>query len=285
MAVESANVVGYQTITLKAHKMAMIGVPFDGLSAGGGISVQDLVATNGLTGAAGAANADQLWYYDPNEAGGYIQLFLYDSTLTSPAALQRKGKWLCAAKPTDTSWGTGVNQISGKVLSPGMGLWLVRKDSSTPLTLTFSGQVVVSESGTKDIAIREGMNMIAGSFSTDLPLNVVASGAGDTDTDWLSKGCVGGAGAAQADQIWFYDADEAGGYVQTYLYNSTATASAALQRKNHWLLAAKPTDTTWGTAVNQISPKKIPAGRGFWYVRKVGAGSFTLTLDQPYTLK
>ena len=77
-----------------------------------------------------------------------------------------------------------------------MGLCLVRKDDTTPLTLTFSGQVIVSESGTKDIAIREGMNMIAGSFTTDLALNNVASGAGATDVDWLSKGCVGGAGAA-----------------------------------------------------------------------------------------
>lgn len=277
--------VGYQTVTLKAHKMAMIGVPFTDVSSSAGISVQELVSTNGLTGAAGAANADQLWYYDPNENSGYIQLFLYDSTLTTPAALQRKGKWLCAVKPTDTSWGTGVNQISGKVLSPGMGLWLVRKDSSTPLTLTFSGQVVVSESGTKDIAIREGMNMVAGSFSTDLPLNVVASGSGETDTDWLGKGCVGGAGAAQADQIWFYDADENSGYIQTYLYNSTLTSPAAIQRKNHWLLAVKPTDTTWGTGVNQLCPKAIPAGRGFWYVRKSGEGAFTLTLDQPYTIK
>ena len=117
-AIESANIVGYQTVTLKAHKMAMIGVPFTDVSSSAGISVQELVSTNGLTGAAGAANADQLWYYDPNENSGYIQLFLYDSTLTSSAALQRKGKWLCAVKPTDTSWGTGVNQISGKVLSP-----------------------------------------------------------------------------------------------------------------------------------------------------------------------
>ncbi len=263
----------------------MIGVPFDGVGTAGGISVQDLVSTNGLTASTGAANADQLWYYDPNENSGYIQLFLYDSTLTSSAAQQRKGKWLCAVKPKDATWGSGVNQVSGKVLTPGMGLWFIRKNFDAPSTLTFAGNVVVSEAGTKDIAIREGYNMIAGSFTSDLPLNVVASGAGETDTDWLSKGCVGGAGAAQADQIWFYDEDENSGYIQTYLYNSTLTSTAALQRKNHWLLSVKPTDSTWGTAGNAITPKKIPAGRGFWYVRKTGAGPFTLTLDQPYTLK
>ncbi len=261
----------------------MIGIPFTGVGAEG-ISVQDLVATNGLTAAASVANADQLWYYDPNEAGGYVQLYLYDSTLTSSAAMQRKGKWLTAAKPKDTSWGTAGNTVSTKMLTPGMGLWLVRKTFDQPLTLTMSGQVVVSNEGTKDIPIREGYNMIAGSFSTDFALNNVASGAGETDVNWLAKGCVGAAAVGGADQIWFYDEDEAGGYVQTYLYNSTLTNSAAQQRKNHWLTAAKPTDSTWGTAGNAITPKKIPAGRGFWYIRKSGAGSFTLTLDQPYTL-
>ena len=284
MAVESANVVGYQTVTLKAQRYAMIGVPFDGVGTAGGISVQDLVSVEGLTGAATAANADQLWYYDPNENSGYIQLYLYDSTLTSTAAQQRKGKWLCAVKPKDTSWGTAGNAISTKVLTPGMGLWFIRKNFDTPSTLTFAGNVVVSESGTKDIPIREGYNMIAGSFTADLPLNIVASGAGDTDTDWLSKGCIGAATAANADRIWFYDDDENSGYIQTFLYDSTVTSSAALQRKNHWLLAVKPTDTSWGTAGNAITPKKIPAGRGFWYIRKTGAGPLTLTLDQPYSL-
>jgi len=284
MAVESANVVGYQTVTLKAQRFAMIGIPFTGVFSSEGINVQDLVATNGLTAALTAANSDQLWYYDPNEAGGYVTLFLYNSTATTSAAQLRKGKWLCSAKPADSTWGTAGNAVSTKVLTPGMGLWLVRKNYSEPLTLTFSGQVVVGEEGAKEIAIREGYNMIAGSFSTDFALNNVASGAGETDVDWLGKGCVGGMTAANSDQIWFYDDDETGGYVTTYLYNSTATASAAVARKNHWLTSAKPTDTTWGTAGNVITPKKIPAGRGFWYIRKAGAGSFTLKLDQPYTL-
>ena len=50
MAVESANVVGYQTITLPAQRYAMIGVPFTAAGSSAGISVQDLIATNGLYG-------------------------------------------------------------------------------------------------------------------------------------------------------------------------------------------------------------------------------------------
>jgi len=261
--------------------MAMIGVPFDGLGAESGISIQDLVATNGLTAATAVANADQLWYYDPNETGGYVKLYLFNSTATSSAVVARKGKWLVSGSPKDTSWGSN-GQVSTKMLTPGMGLWLVRKDDSTPLTLTFSGQVVVSESGTKDIAIREGMNMIAGSFTTDFALNNVASGAGTTDVDWKAKGCCAAQAIANADQIWFYDSDETGGYVKTYLFDSTATSTAVLARKNHWLVSGSPKDSEWG-ANGTVSTKKIPAGRGFWYIRKTGAGSFTLTLDQPYS--
>ena len=71
--------------------------------------------------------------------------------------------------------------------------------------------------------------------------------------------------------------------MKTYLYNSALTSSAALQRKYHWLTATKPADASWGTAGNAVTPKKILAGRGFWYIRKADAGAFTLTFDQPYT--
>ena len=279
--IESQNTVGYTTVTLKAQRYAMIGIPFTGIGSEG-ISIQDLVATNGLTAAAAIANADQLWYYDPNETGGYVKLYLFNSTATSSAVQARKGKWLVSGSPKDTTWGTN-GQVSSKVLTPGMGLWFIRKDYTEPLTLTLTGQVVASEEGTKDIAIREGYNMIAGSFSTDFALNNVASGAGETDVDWLAKGCVGAAAIANADQIWFYDAEETGEYVKTYLYNSTATSSAVVARKNHWLVSGSPKDASWGSNAT-ISTKKIPAGRGFWYIRKSGAGSFTLTLDQPYSL-
>ena len=281
LAVESANVVGYQTVTLKAQRYAMIGVPFDGVGAAGGISVQELISTNGLTAAASISNADQLWYYDPNETGGYVKLYLFDSTATSSAVQARKGKWLVSGSPKDTSWGSN-GQISTKVLTPGMGLWFIRKNFDAPVSIMFSGEVVVSEEGAKDIAIREGYNMIAGSFTSDFALNNVASGAGTTDVDWKSKGCCAGASVSNADQIWFYDEDETGGYVKTYLYDSTATSTAVQARKNHWLVSGSPKDTEWGSN-GTVSTKKIPAGRGFWYIRKAGEGAFTLKLDQPYT--
>ena len=285
-AVESANVVGYQTVTLPAQTYAMIGVPFTAAGSSAGISVQDLVATNGLKAAQLATNADKLWYYDPNEAGGYVKLHLFDSTSTAAAAQAMKGKWVTSAKPTDTSWGSGINKVSEKILTPGMGLWLVRADASEPLTLTFSGQVVVAPEG-NEVALREGYNMIAGSFSSDFVFNNVAAGVSETDVDWKSLGCVAAQLASNADSIWFYDEGEAGGYAKVHLFDSTSTASAALAMKNHWVTSAKPTDTTWGSGINKVTPKKIPAGRGFWYIRQDsahGGGATTIKFPQPYSL-
>ena len=276
--------VGYAEVTIPAQAFTMIGVQFSDVD-GSAISVQDLFPDpigQGLTGGAGAAQADQLMYWDPNEAGSYISLYLYNSTATTSAVLQRKNKWLLAAKATDTSWGAGANQVSAKLLTPGMGLWLSRKDYSSPITLRMAGGAVVAQDGLS-VTVREGMTMISGGFSTGFAPNPDTAGIG-TAIDWLEKGCVGGAGAAQADQLMYWDPNEAGSYVTLYLYNSTLTSSAAMQRKNKWLLSAKATDTSWGSSANQPSPKVIPMGRGVWYSRKSGAGPLTFTLPQPYSL-
>ena len=249
------------------------------------IKMQDLFKDplgQGLTGAATAANADQLMYWDPNEQGSYITLYLYNSTLTSTAAQARKNKWLTASKPTDTSWGTAVNSISEKALTSGMGLWLSRKNYSSPITLTMAGGAVKATEG-RSITVREGFTMISGGFSTGFAPNPDVAGVGEA-IDWLTKGCVGAATAANADQLLFWDPNEQGSYVTLYLYNSTLTSTAAQARKNKWLTASKPTDTSWGTAVNSISSKVIPMGRGVWYSRKAGAGPLTFTLPQPYSL-
>ena len=283
---QSANIVGYNTVTIPAQKMAMIGVPFTAAGDSAGINVQDLVATDGLTAAQTAANADCLWYYDPGEVGGYVKLHLFDTTSTAAAAQAMKGKWVTSAKPTDTSWGTGANKVCNKVLKPGMGLWLVRKDASQPLSLTFSGQVVVAPEG-NEVALREGMNMVAGSFSGDFVFNNVAAGVGTTDVDWKALGCVAAQNAANADRIWFYDEGEAGGYAQVHLFDTASTAAAAQAMKNHWITSAKPIDTSWGSGANKVTPKKIPAGRGFWYIRQSaanGGGATTIKFPQPYSL-
>lgn len=285
--VTSANVVGYHTIELKAQKQSMIGVSFTAAGNNEGISVQDLIpnASNQLTSAATAADADQLWYYDPNEFSGFVQLYLYNHTKDSSKLNYKKGKWVLSAAPADDTWGE-YNEPSTKVLSPGMGLWLVRANSDSTKTLTVAGQVVVGQDGTCGVAIREGQTMIGNPFPTGFALNAVEAGVGTENVNWTNKHCVAAATAADADQIWWYDADEFSGFVQTFLYTHTKDSSKLNYKKNRWCLSAAPTDSSWGT-INEPCIKVIPAGRAFWYVRlseAKGGGAFTLNFDQPYTL-
>ena len=283
--ITSANTVGYATVTIPAQAMTMIGVQFADVDGTTAISIQDLFKDplgQGLTGAAAAGNADQLMYWDPGEASSYITLFLYDSTLTSTAAQARKNKWLTSTKPTDTSWGTAASQVSPKALTSGMGLWLSRKTFGAPITLNMAGGAVKATEG-RSITVREGLTMISGGFSTGFAPNPDVAGTGDA-IDWLTKGCVGAATAANADQLMFWDPNEASSYITLFLYNSTLTSTAAQARKNKWLTSTKPTDTSWGTAASTPSPKVIPMGRGIWYRRKAGEGSLTFTLPQPYSL-
>ena len=280
----SPCVVGYQQVVIPAQQFTMIGVMYADVATGA-ISVQDLFKDplgQGLTGGATSANADQLMYWDPNEANSYVTLYLNSNTGTTSALQARHNKWCCTRKQNDTSWGTSAVNASTKTLISGMGLWLKRLNYAEPITLTMAGSAVVADGG-RNIAINEGFNMICGGFSSGFAPNPDVAGTGDA-IDWLSKGCVGGATSANADQLMYWDPNEANSYVTLYLNSNTGTSSALKARHNHWCCTRKQTDTSWGTSAANATPKVIPAGRGVWYKRLAGAGSFTLNLDQPYSL-
>ena len=278
--VSSANVVGYNTLTLPAQEYVMVGVQFNSVGAEG-LDIQDLFPNpleqgfTGVTSPNSAGAAYQLQYWDPEDPNKYVKLFL--STSTSG---DRYGKWCLAAAPRDTSWGSGKNAISSKKLTSGMGLWLIRPDGqyATEKTVTLSGQVVIAQSG-RSYTVRGdgGYTMISGGFTTDFDLNGIGY-------DWLGNGFIGvtspnSAGAADQIQYWNPSTETANKYVKLFLSTSTSGG-----RNNKWCLAAAPTDTSWGSSKNAICNKAIPAGRGFWLIRPNGAPDLTFTLPQPYSL-
>ena len=276
---------GYQEVTIPAQQFTMIGVMFEDIN-GGAISVQDLIPDplgQGLTGGGSSGSADQLMYWDPNEANSYVTLYLNSNTGTSSALIARHNKWCCTRKQNDTSWGTSAVNASTKTLVSGMGLWLKRYNYASPITVTMSGAAVKAASG-RTITINEGFNMICGGFTADFAPNPDTAGTGDA-IDWLAKGCAGGGSSGSADQLMYWDPNEANSYVTLYLNSNTGTSSALIARHNHWCCTRKQTDTSWGTSAANATPKVIPAGRGIWYKRLAGAGPFTLTLDQPYTVE
>ena len=121
--IESANVVGYTTVTFAAgDRYVICGIPFDNTADAEGLSIQDLVPdplNNGWTGGTSINNADTIQFWSD---GNYVSLYLYNSTLTASAAVARKGKWINPATVPDSSWGT-KGQVSEKVVQPGEGFW------------------------------------------------------------------------------------------------------------------------------------------------------------------
>ena len=300
--VSSANVVGYQTVTIPAQQQTMIGVQFQGIG-GESISVQDLIPDplgQGLTGAptiSGAGNADQLAYWDINEDGHYIYLYLNNTTSTSAVNLPRRNKWCVKNANNKMSaeakafWGEN-NTASIAKLQPGMGLWLIRKNYATPTNVTMAGQVTVAQSGLS-IALRTGQNMFTCGFTQPFAPNPDVAYKDDSKKiKWEEKGCVGAAtisGAGNADQLSFWDPNEDGHYIYLYLNNTTSTSAVNKPRAGHWCVKNannKMTDAAkafWGEN-NTASPAVIPAGRGVWYIRNAASTNFVLTLDQPYSL-
>ncbi len=254
----------------------MIGVQFDGVDGGEGISIQDLIS-NPLDVLPGATNpnkkteAAQLWYWDPNEDGNYVVLYLNNKEGDS-----RYGKWCTTAQaPADTTWGDNRNVVSTKRLTSGMGLWLIRPMYDSAVTVTMAGQVVIAPSG-RTYNLHTGFNMISSGFTTAFEIN-------KEGLDWISLGLKGAKNPnakAEADQLWYWDPNEPGNYVVLYL-NGKENDS----RCGKWCTIAQvPTDTTWGDDRNVVSPKVIPMGRGFWIVRPDNAESITITVPQPYSL-
>ena len=278
--VTSANTVGYQQVTIPAQEYTMIGVSFVDCN-GQDLKVQDIFPDplgQGLTGASSSGTADQLMYWDPSEANSYVTLYLNSNTGTSTLQKSRHNRWCTTATQADTSWGSNA-RATEKRMPSGIGFFLKRINHDQPITLTMSGAVVVESQG-RNIVCRNGYTMISGGFSAPFVPNPDVAGTGAA-IDWLSKGCIGASSSGTADQLMFWDPTEANSYVTLYLNSNTGTSTLQQSRHNHWCTTATQADTSWGSNA-RATPKVIPAGRAVWYLRQ--GETFTLNLDQPYTL-
>jgi hypothetical protein len=292
--VTSGNVVGYTTVTIPSNQWTMIGMQFDQVGDTNGIPVQDLFPNpqnsfKGTATAGDSAAADNLMFWDPTFGvnGGYVTLYLFTHTATSGGNLTRKNKWRNGAVPNTVVWGAASDPSSYKV-KPGDGFWIKRVAGSyanSNIVATVAGQVVV---GGKSRVMREGWNLIAGSFTAPFVPNPDIAGTGPA-IDWTGMGVAGTATAgdsASADNLMFWDPKFGanGGYVTLYYFTHTATSGGNLTRKNKWRNGAVPNTVVWGAA-SDPSKYQAPLGnQGFWYKRLAGKGTFNLTEVQPYNL-
>jgi hypothetical protein len=296
--VTSGNVVGYTTVTIPSNQWTMIGMQFDQVGSTDGISVQDIFPNpqNSFKGTASPSStelADNLMFWDPNfNSGSYVTLYLFTHTATATSNLNstRKNKWRNGALVPNTAvWGAAGDPSSYKV-KPGEGFWVKRVAGSyvnSNITATVAGQVVT---GGKSRVMKEGWNLIAGSFTSPFTPNPDVAGTGPA-IDWTAMGVAGTASPSStelADNLMFWDpAFNGGSYVTLYYFTHTATATSNLNstRKNKWRNGALiPNTAVWG-ASGDPSKYQAPLGnQGFWYKRLTGKGTFNLTEVQPYNL-
>ena len=182
--IESANTVGYQTTTVKADAMTMIGIQFTETGSTDGIAINSIKGdfTAGLS----SGEADNLYVWD--SVNGYTTYFYYRGEDPDP---NYDYKWYDVnndAEPTTDK------------IAPGQAMWYVRL--GTAMDVTFAGEVLGSD---KALPVKaDAMTMFCSPYPTAVSIqniNVANPTAG------LSSG--------EADNLYVWDATN--GYT-TYFY-------------------------------------------------------------------
>ena len=239
--VESVNIVGYETKALVAGKFNMLGGAFNSVGKAGYSLNRDFKGEN-LTAGATSGAADTIAIHDA-ATGGYTTYYLYEGDGTYQAGWYNAGsdEWF------DDDYPNG--------LPAGTPFWYLAKATTTGASGTFSGDVPMGGSYTKNL-VRAKFNMVMNPYPVALNLN-------DT-TQVTLVGATAGATSGVADTIAIHNA-VTGGYTTYYLYEGDGTYQAG------WYNAGS--DELFETDY----PDGLPAGTPFWYVAKAGTGDFSIT--------
>lgn len=252
LAVNSENIVGYQTVGTVAGKLNMPALQFQAVGDGE-IAINDMFTdVSGLTKGNGTGDADSIRVWNP-VTSGYTQYFLYtDTGGYYPAS---EGKWVKylggSANPTTDT------------LPTGSAFWLNRVAGSD-VDLTTHGEVALDASF--NFTITKGkLNMIGNPYPTAIAIN---SANFAIDATKAVKG--NGTGDADSIRVWN---PATSGYAQYFLYTDTGGYYPASEGK--WVKylggSANPTTDT------------LPAGFGAWY-NSVPAttADWTLTINKTF---
>jgi len=204
--VESVNIVGYNTITLKAE-YTLIAVNFDNVGGGDLTINQAFPYQDGAMKSGGLSDSDQILIRNPST--GLYTTYRLRSTST-PA----------------NSWCASGTTPSTAPVSAGTAAWYLSRLSpspSNPLVFQVAGQV--ANDATRDLSIKVGYNLFANPYPYDAELN------GDIG---YQNGMKSG-GLSDSDQILIRNPDT--GLYTTYRLRSTSTPA------NSWC-ASGTTPTT-----------------------------------------
>ena len=245
---ESANIVGYNTVTLKPG-WNMLAVNFKNVANDDGIDINDLFPGGGksdtvFTPGANQTAADYIQVWD-GATGGYTMYLLYKPAKGTSAATYY---W------TDASF-----KVTDKKFKNGDAFWFYSRGKED-VTANISGEVFLD--AVKSVEIKPGWNMIGSFFPAGLKLNDEYY----TPTYWQNSGAIPGANQTAADyiQVWDYATQ---GYTMYLLYKPSKGSSTATYT---W------TDPSFKTVTTDI----LTPGKGAWYYHR-GEG-FNLEIKKQF---
>ncbi len=247
--VQSANIVGYQQITLD-QQYTILGVNFTAVD-GTALSIQDAFPyVAGMTKGNSIATADQIQIQ--NAAGGYDTYYMSNGKNGKGNTVSGlEGKWAASGKYV----------VAEATLPIGTAFWFIRKDTTSPLTINIAGGISLLASNSKGI---DGTyKLIANPYPAALVLN---------DGIPYVAGMTKGNSIATADQIQIQNA--AGGYDTYYMSNGkNGKGNTVSGLEGKWAASGKYV----------VAEATIPAGKGAWFIRK-GDTDFNLTITRPFNL-
>jgi len=257
LAVDSENIVGYQTLDITDGKLNMISVPWEAVG-GGALSIQEMLNDPlgaGLQGGSiwldNVADADIVKVWNP-ATSGYKDYYLYDS---GGEYAGWDGQWIDNAS----------GQPSTDPFAKGSTFWLLSKaDVGGTTAVTQAGQAPAAASVVAAITAGK-LNMVANPYPTAYELNGAAA------PDLLAAGAQGGSiwldNVADADILKVWN-PATSGYKDYYLYDSGGEYAG-------W-------DGQWiDDSTGMPTEDALPIGKPFWYLSK-GSGGFDFTFTKTY---
>ena len=243
-AIESANVVGYNTVTIN-KEYTILGIPFTG-TTGSAMSIQDAVPyCEGMTKGNATTTADTIQIMD--SAGSYDVYFLCNGKKAKATIDGGDGKWVKSDEAV----------VSTATMPAGTPFWYVSKNYATPYTITVAGQVLSTSPEVPPPNVT--YQLIANPYPCDLPLN---------DSIPYAEGMTKGNATTTADTIQIMD--NAGSYDVYFLCNGKKAKATIENGDGKWVKSDESVVTT----------ASMPAGKGGWYVRQ-SASLANITIVNP----
>ena len=239
-AVESANVVGYNTLTIN-KEYTLLAVNFEGTGSAT-MDIQDIFKkTDGMTTASAATGADQIQIMHEGD-GDYDYYYLSNGKNGKASTPATANKWVCANSGADKT----VPAV--RAIKSGEAFWYVSPNGATsPYTITVAGGVVTAPNVTKEFGAQ--YSLIGNPYPCDVPLN---DGVQVVNATYSSA-------ATTADQIQIMKAS--GDYDYYYLSNGKNGKASTPATANKWVCANSGADKSVPTT------DVFPAGRAGWFVR------------------